>query len=336
MKTALLLLNCLSPLLALAQQAPMLVEPLILPAELASPDNQFSGLYISQGKLFLLSESRLQEKAEGKIYALPLADIDAQLRDPAQGLSYQKYPLLGLAALRKRIDAAGPAYEGLEALVIDGSTCYFSVETHTEQASCYLLKGQLTPDAVQLDTTFLVTLPKPTQPDGSQVHNAGFEALARQGHCLLPLFEYNYFATGNQAPRLDERRLPSGKQPRLVQVQPLPFRITDITATHKRHFTALNYFFAGEDDKVYRTPDSDPASTGLIKSQGSYRSYSRLIDLKITGRRVKWKPLLEFPLEYRGYNWEGLAAYRQGYLVINDKYTPRKPFLSTLLYVHQK
>ena len=34
-----------------------------------------------------------------------------------------------------------------------------------------------------------------------------------------------------------------------------------------------------------------------------------------------------------GYNWEGIAAYKAGYFIINDKYTPSRPYRTTLLYL---
>ncbi|PJJ61208.1 hypothetical protein CLV45_2646 [Hymenobacter chitinivorans DSM 11115] len=316
------------------QPAPLQVQRLTLPAELAAHNNQFSGLYISHNQLFLLSESRLldQDRPEGKIYSIALPDLARKLTDTAYVLPYRKYHLAGLEQLQARIAAAGQVYEGLEALVITGSTVYLSVETATASSTCYLLQGQLRDSVIQMNPAFLLPVPKPTAADGAHIYNAGFEALAPSKRGLTAFFEFNSFPAGSYAYPI---RTPRQGPARLFlpqPVQPLPFRITDVTATGKNRFTALNYFFRGEDDKVYRPADADPNSA-LVKPAGTYRSYSRLIVLRRRGKSYTWQPLGEFPAEYMGYNWEGIAAYQQGYLVINDTYTPQKPYRSTLLYV---
>ncbi|UOQ71788.1 hypothetical protein [Hymenobacter cellulosilyticus] len=326
------------PLSSQAQQTTQLrVQPLTLPRELASPDNQFSGLFVSQNQLFLLSESRLldADKPEGKLYAIGLPDLDRKLTDTAYVLPYRKYHLAGLELLKDKIVAAGQVYEGLEAMLVDGPTVYLAVETATASPNCYLLQGQLQDSAVVMNPDFLVSVVKPTAPDGSRIYNAGFEALVQDKKSLTAFFEFNSFAAGNFAYPFS-KQLPGALTPLPpVALLPLPFRITDLTPTGKNRFTALNYFFKGDDDKAYRPTDTDPNSA-LVKQAGTYRSYCRLIELKRRGKAYRWKPLAEFPAEYMAYNWEGIAAYRRGYFIINDKYTPAKPYRSTLLYLEPR
>ncbi|TGE27961.1 hypothetical protein [Hymenobacter metallicola] len=310
------------------------VRPISLPAELAYYDNQFSGLAIRQKALFLLSESRLQDKAEGKLYRIELADLERQLADTAYTLPYRKYPLVNLAVLQGKINAQNQEYEGLEALAFDGKQLYFSVETTTLSPNCYLLKGTLQDSAVVLDTGFLLALPKPTRPDGSHIYNAGFEAISKDRNTLLSFFEYNYFDSQNYA---YQHTLSAAASPATaLPLARLPFRITDITRTTGRHFTAINYFFKGEgEDTVYRTPATDPASTALIRTGAAYHNYCRLVAIRRRGRELSWQPIGELPGPYMGYNWEGLAAHKKGYFLINDKYTPQKPFTSTLVYIRK-
>lgn len=327
------LLGCCLCALAQAQQPHFAVRRLKLPAELSYYDNQFSGLSISAGKLLLMSESRLQDKAEAKLYTVQLADLDQQLRDSTFVLPYQKLPLAGLTSLRARMQAAGQSYEGLEAMLIDQNEVYFSVETATPSTLCYLLKGRLTPTAVALDTTFLLPLAKPLAADGSHIYNAGFEALAATNQHLLAFFEYNYFPGSNYVYDLRRPLLPTGAPQRLAFTK-LPFRITDITATAGNRFTAINFFFKGEGgDAVYRTPATDLENAKLIQDKDGYKNYCRLISVELTKQGVSWRPLWDFPEAYRGYNWEGIAAYKNGYFLINDKYTPAKPYQTMLLYL---
>jgi len=318
---------------ALAQQRQFDVHNLSLPKELEYYDNQFSGLFIAEGKLLLLSESRLQDKAEAKLYTVALADLDRKLTDTAYVLPYQKLPLVNLATLRAKMAALGQSYEGLEAMTLTKEAVYFSVETATPSANCYLLKGHLGTTAVELDTTYLVTLPKPVAADGSHIYNAGFEALANVKERPVAVFEYNSFSK-NYAYEVNGAAGRGQNQLRPLPFSSLPFRITDLTATKGGHFTAINYFFKGEgDDAVYRTPATDVANTKLISENGTFKNYCRLIDVELKDNSFSWKPLWEFPVPYRSYNWEGIAAYKGGYFIINDKYTPTRPYRTTLLYL---
>ena len=334
MKYLLSLLLALNLLPSLAQKPPFTVHPISLPKELEFYDNQFSGLATSSGKLFLLSESRLQDRAEAKLYTVQLADLDRKLLDTIYVLPYQKLPLNNLPALRARMKAAGQSYEGLEALLIDGSTIYLSVETATPSDNCFLLKGRLGATSVDLDTTFLATLAKPLATDGSHIYNAGFEALTKANKQVVAFFEYNSFPGHNYAYGLSKRKLAAPKRLHQFPFDPLPFRITDITPTGKGHFTALNFFFKGEgEDAVYRVPATDAANTKLITGPNGFKNYCRLVDITLKNNRFTWQPLWELPEQYMGYNWEGIATYKGGYFIINDKYTPSRPYRTTLLYL---
>ncbi|WP_223650048.1 hypothetical protein [Hymenobacter psoromatis] len=330
MKYLLYLLLSIGGLPALAQQPRFAPRAITLPKELEFYDNQFSGLAISGERLLLMSESRLQDRAEAKLYAVRLTDLDRQLTDSAYVLPYQKLPIQHLAALRARMDS----YEGLEAVLIDKDTVYFSVETATPAANCYLLRGRLQAAAVVLDTTFLLPLPKPLAPDGSHIYNAGFEALAKSGEDIVAFFEYNSFAGRNSAYQLDTKHLSNTSQLKHLAFSQVPFRLTDLTTTGFERFTGINYFFKGEGgDAVYRTPATDTASARLIRRNGQFVNYCRLVTVERKGAAFTWQPLWEFPERYRGYNWEGIAAYRGGYFIINDKYSPARPYRTTLLYL---
>ncbi|RYY18449.1 MAG: hypothetical protein EOO36_08120 [Cytophagaceae bacterium] len=319
-----------------AQQPQFAVRNLSLPKELAYSDNQFSGLYIAQDKLFLMSESRLQDNAEAKLYTLKLADLDRKLADTAYVLPYQKLPIQNLAPLQAKMAAAGQSYEGLEAILVDKDVVYFSVETATPSTNCYLLKGRLQAAAVALDTTFLVPMAKPTAAGGTHIYNAGFEALALTDKHLLAFFEYNYFPGASYAYEFDRARLPRASAPRQLPLARLPFRLTDLTPTGGGHFTGINFFFKGDGgDAVYRVPTTDAENTRLTTDDAGLKNYARLLDITLTAKGFSWKPLWEFPPLYNGYNWEGIAAYQGGYFVLNDKYTPSRPYRSTLLYLQK-
>ncbi|MEO6000267.1 MAG: hypothetical protein ABIN89_25745 [Chitinophagaceae bacterium] len=320
-----------------AQKSTFNTYNLSLPEEIAYGNNQFSGLYVHEGKLFFMSESRLQEQAEGKLYVIKLSDLDHKMTDTTYVLPYQKYHLHHLNELRDKITAAKQIYEGLEAIVIEGNDIYLSVETSTASPNCYLLKGKLSDTAVIMNTNFLVTLPKPRRADGSRIQNAGFEAITMINKQVFAFFEFNYFPLKNYVYLPDLRSSIKNRKPREMPIKKLPFRITDITASGKNEFTAINLFnndYVG--DTIYRTNKNDLNNDKLIKDSTGYRNYIRLITIKFTGKDFIWETLWEFPPEYLQYNWEGIAAYKDGYFIMNDKYSPQIPNRSTLLYIKKR
>lgn len=336
MKQLLFLVFLFTFLITSAQKTRFTIHRLSLPDEIAYYNNQFSGLYIHNEQLFLMSESRLEDSAEGKLYAINLADLDRKMADTAYTLPWKKYHIYNLELVRAIIDASGQSYEGLEAMVIDSNTIYLSVETATPSSNCYLLKGILNDTAVVIDTGFLISLPKPVSIDGAHIYNAGFEAMEKKNNSVFNFFEYNDFPAHNYVYALHNTPLNSNSPIHPMPLNRLPFRITDITNSGD-HLTAINYFYKGEGgDTIYRTPDNDSVNQRLIKDKAGYKNYCRLINISYIDKQFTWEPLWEFPEQYQSYNWEGIAAYKGGFFIINDKYTPARPYMSTLLYLEPK
>ena len=287
-----------------------------------------------------MSESRLQDSAEAKLYAIKLVDLEHKMIDSAFILPFRKYHIHNLELLRSKIKLKGDEYEGLEAVVIDENMVYFSVETTTPSDNCYLLRGIISDTAVILNSDFLMPMPKPVLPNGEHVYNAGFEALSLlQKNVYFAFFEFNYFHKYNDVCRISPWSFTNHGKHNSLPISKLPFRITDITKTGKYKFTGINYFYKGDGaDTVYRVPKSDTLNDHLIRESSGYHSYCRLIDVKYNPSSFKftWKPLWELPTAYWSYNWEGIAAYKEGYFIINDKYTSARPYSSVLLYLKER
>jgi hypothetical protein len=335
MKTLFCICTVLLFLSATAQPPGFAVREIKLPEEIAYSENQFSGLAVNGNRLFMMSESRLQQGFEAKLYALDLPAVEAHLSDSMVEIPWKKYPILHLDVLKNKIDAAGQNFEGLEAIIIENDIVYFSVETNTESASCFLIKGLLAGSAVILDTTFLVTVPKFRFLNDAAVFNAGFEAMVKQGDFFYSFYEYNYFAGQNLVQVFDRFSFAGNNCLHRFPISKIPFRITDITATGNNRFTAINYFYKGDDDSVYRVPATDSIAHRLIHDGSKYVSYCRLIDVELQDTGFTWKPLWELPQQYHTCNWEGIAAYKNGYFIVNDKFSA-KPLRSVLLYLQKK
>ena len=313
-----------------AQAKQFSVHEISLPPGLSYYDNQFSGLQIAGSSLYLLSESRLEDQQEAKLYSIKLGDIEIKLRDTGYILPYKKIRINGLDKLREMMAQEKQVYEGLEAFIIDQRSVYFSVETATPSAFCYLLAGRLTDSTVELEPT-MTPIRKPRKADGSAVYNAGFEAMTLIHRRIAAFYEYNYF--DQDYVYCFKTRL-SKSQKDSLPIDKLPFRITDITPTGNDHFTAINFFYKGEGgDTVYRVPSSDSLNNTLIKNGTTYHDYCRLIEIDYSDRHFSWKPIWTLPPVYTGFNWEGIAAYNNGYFLMNDKYTLKRPYYSALIYI---
>jgi hypothetical protein len=329
------ILLCLIFKATIAQKPQYIVHNLSLPKEISDSNNQFSGLYVYKEKLFLMSESRLQDSAEGKLYSINLSDLEIKIADTSYELPCQKYHLYNLKVLMGKINDQCQDYEGLEAIIIDNNDVYLSVETETASCKCYLVKGHLNDTAVIMNTDFLLPLSKPLAADGSHIYNAGFEAMAKSDDQIFAFFEYNYFPSNNYVYLLNNQFLLNKGRPDPIPINKLAFRVTDITFTGKNHFTAINFFFNGDDgETIYRAPAGDRKSNELIKDKVGYHNYCRLIDIELNGDKFTWKPLWEFPAQYMNSNWEGIASFKDDYFLINDKFAAEGP-LSTLLYLQK-
>jgi hypothetical protein len=318
---------------ALAQQKDFIVQKLSLPSEIEYYDNQFSGMCIYKDVLFLMSESRLQDNREAKLYAIKTADIDRKIIDSSFVLPFKKYVIKNLDILRNKMNVLWDEYEGLEAIVIEANEVYLTVETATASNNCYLLKGILKDSTVELDIKFMSPLPKPIDKNNNHIYNAGFEGMAMVDKTVLNFFEYNWFPEKNLVIAVTPTTLTSVMY-QLPTMEKMPFRITDVTKTSKNTFTAINFFYkGGGEDTVYRVNKKDKANDKLIRDGYGYKSYCRLVKLKYKNYKFTWEPLWEFPIEYMDYNWEAIATYKEGYFIMNDKYTPARPYSSVLLYI---
>lgn len=312
-----------------AQEKSFSVHSINLPAALAEPENQFSGLQVAHNNLYLMPECRLQDKHEARLYSIKLADINRQKKDNNFVLPFEKISIFGLDSLAALMLKQGDKFEGLEAFIINNHTAYFSVETNTASSNCYLLKGVFKNGNIYLQPT-VSTIRKPTKENGDGIFNAGFEAIMMFKKKINAFFEYNLFEK-NYAYQFDKKLAADSKDSLLMQS--LPFRITDITSSSRHKFTAINFFYKGDGgDTVYRLKETDP-SYKSINDGKHFVDFCRLVTVEYKNQQFYWKNLWILPAELTGYNWEGIAAYRKGYFIINDKYTKSRPYKSTLLYI---
>ncbi|QES88995.1 hypothetical protein [Rhizosphaericola mali] len=309
------------------------VHSIKLPANVSYYDNQYSSLYLSDGALFLMSESRLEDNRPAFVDKISTKELQKSIKDSSYTPQSARLPIIGLSNIRMQIDARNQKYEGLEAMAIHGKEFFFSIETDTPSDSCYLLKGKLENQSIILDSIHFLGLPKPKDSNGKNVYNAGYESLEVKGNQLIAVFEYNYFDKENKLVVVNKDLNPKTLQ--YESIAKIPFRITDISDT-KGGFYAINYFFnGGGGDAVYRI-ENDAKDYNTVFVDGKWKSYARIVKLINENDSYSYQPIMDLPENYWAYNWEGLAMYKNGFFILNDKYTPKRPYSSTLLFMDIK
>ncbi|MFT4204458.1 MAG: hypothetical protein QM610_11180 [Chitinophagaceae bacterium] len=304
-----------------------------LPGDISYYDNQFSSLYIAQDKLYLMSECRIEDNSPAFIAFADLEQMNNAIKDSNYTPKFHRIALKNLDIISDILKDRKQVYEGLEAMAIDGNTYYFSIETNTPSDSCYIIKGDLKDSAIQLNTTHFLAIPKPKDENGKNIYNAGFESLEINNGKLYAFFEYNYFNNGNNVVTVDLSLDVANVQ--RIAIAKIPFRITDVSWDEAEDcYWAINYFYqGGGGDAVYRVAENDPNYKLMYTS--NLRSYTRIIQIKKENGAFTYRPLADLPLQYWTYNWEGLARYKKGFFILNDKYTPKRPYISELLYLEK-
>ena len=312
-----------------------------LPADIASVNEEFSGMSIHAGRLYLLPQygSHKESKLDGafSIYSILTDSINRVIEGKDKALSaYRKLRVKNLNLLPEAVKSG---YEGFEAITFIGNEVYLSIETHDQDDYCFLIKGKLDTDQqeIVMDATHVVKLPR-----YPYIENAGFESLTYlpKKKKLLAIYEYNAAAHGGLGYLID----PSFKKsPERIDMPFLPFRITDIQADNKGTVYGINYFWNGDyksylDNEMIRNAevqigDSIPELKPALERDPKYltrktTTYARIV--KLSGIKAEhWEGLRSFPGDKN--NWEGMVLFRKGALVVSDANRSDKQ-VTTLAY----
>lgn len=309
------------------------IQSIPMTGELKSGDNQFSGLYKKCGKLWLMAESRIQEGLEAKVYTIRLKEIKAFLKDSTRIPSFQKHEIIGLDKLVQKMKAQNEVFEGLEAIAIKGKQVFFSVETTTPSLYAYIIKGRYKRGKIWLNENGILPVVKPVATNGDAIYNASFESIAVVKNRLRIFFEYNYFQGDNYTYSYNLKLDAASKDSAKINL--MPYRISDVYYLGNGEYAGINTFYkGGGKDTINRPRANDTLANSLVLNNAGYHNFTRLVKINDNGSDFHWEPLYTLPTNWAdGFNWEGMAPYKGGYLIVNDKYTPTKPYYSILLYL---
>ena len=320
---------------------------------LAHPENQFSGLTYRNHKLYLLCESRIQENHIARIYSINKKELKKAIADSTYQPAHKTILIKNLEKVKAQIDAGGNLFEGLEAIDVKGKNVWLTIETISPSLKGYVISGKLKKNELIINDIDILALDIPLK-NGEVLDNSGYESIAYKNGKLLAAFEYNYFDTVNRFYSLNKNL--SDTSIDYLATAKVPFRITDWQFTGKDKLVALNVFYKGKADSYFRVPSTDSLNYKYtVNDKGEPESFARIIqiyktswtsytstgilhDIKRSNKKkndyYNWKTIGLLPSDYgKGYNWEGVTAFKKGYFITNDKFTPTRERKSYLLYI---
>jgi hypothetical protein len=308
------------PLLA---QHPLKTIP--LPGQLNSVNDEYSGMAWSGNRLYLLPQygDHKETLLNGpfKLYSFD-ADSIARVID-AKDSSLTAFKVVKVKNLDKLPDSVKKFYQGFEAITFHKNEVFLAMETDDKYDYCFIIKGTLDEQhqEITIDPVHIISLKR-----YPYISNAGFESLTYlpRKKKLLAMFEFNAMHPGGIGYLIDPAFT---RQPNAIPVPYLPFRLTDIHATPKGRIFGINYYWEGDyitylNNNFLRNPEIElkkaiPDLTDSLKTT----SYARIVTKK-DWRSNKWEPVTSFAA--KSLNWEGLALYRNGALLITDANRSRK------------
>ena len=298
-----------------------------LPTQISGVNEEYSGMSWSGNRLYLLPQygNHKGTLLDGpfSIYSLHKDSIDRVIDGKDSALT--RYTVISVKNLNKLPDSVKKFYQGFEAITFHEKEVFLTIETDDNYAYCFVIKGILDVlhNQIIIDPLNFSALKR-----HPSIFNAGFESLTYlpDQQQLLALFEFNGMAGGGTGYLIN----PTLKQqPRAVQVPFLPFRLTDIEATKRGRIFGINYYWEGDYHSYLDNILLENSKRELKKLLPEFadslrtRSYARVVTKKRWGSR-KWKEVTTFDGKYN--NWEGLALYKNGALVITDANRSKKLF----------
>ncbi|MEJ5962573.1 hypothetical protein [Pedobacter immunditicola] len=296
-----------------------------LPIKINSVNEEFSGLAWSGNRLYLLPQYGNHKETllngEFSIYSL-LADSISRVID-GKDTALTQFKVLRIKNLEKLPDSVKSHYQGFEAITFYKNEVFLAIETDDKYDYCFVIKGVLNEQQSQILIDPSRTIALKRYP---YIFNAGFESLTYlpDKQKLMALFEFNGMHTGGIGFLFDTD---FKSKPKEIAVPYLPFRITDIEATKRGRIYGINYYWEGDyhvylNNNISRNQESAvkkwaPAFGDSLKT----KSYARIVTKK-RWRSKSWDQVTSF--EANKTNWEGLALFRNGALVITDANRSKK------------
>lgn len=297
-----------------------------LPKAIAGVNEEFSGMTIYGNRLYLEPQygDHKESKLDGvfNLYSILTDSVNRVIE--GRDTSLTTYRTISVKNLNLLPDSIKASYEGFEAISIVNNTVFLSIETADQDPYCFLLKGKLDTlkNEVIIDPVHFISLRR-----FPAISNAGFEAVTYlpKENKLLAYYEFNAMPNGGYGYLIDTSLT---KTPEKVKAPFLYFRITDLAAADNGHIYGINYFWNGDynsylNNQWVKSPQASiiktiPELGEKLKADPEYlkkNTYAAIVMMDSAKSR-KWKYLRSFD----GFknNWEGIALFKKGALVVTD------------------
>lgn len=319
------LLYTLSVIFSLPAAAQSSLKNIPLPHKINSVNEEFSGMTWSGNRLYLLPQYGNHKETlldgEFSLYSLHADSISRVIDGIDTALT--QFKVLSVKNLDKLPDSVKMHYQGFEAITFYKNEVFLAIETDDKYDYCFIIKGVLDEQQSQIliDPTRTIALKR-----YPYIFNAGFESLTYlpDKHKLMALFEFNGMHTGGIGFLIDTD---FKNKPRAIAVPYLPFRITDIEATKRGSIYGINYYWEGDYNVYLNNNISRNQESAVRKWAPEFgdslktKSYARIVTKK-RWKSKSWDQVTAF--EANKTNWEGLALFRNGALVITDANRSKK------------
>jgi hypothetical protein len=292
-------------------------RPLPLDSAFRRPSLELSGLAWHGDTLVVLPQypGRAGGDDGPQLYGIARASLQRAVDDSTAPIEPVPIPLS-----TPRLGGRTTGYQGLEAIAFVGDRAYLLVESTADGPGMrgHLLRGRVASNLREIRLQPGADRPLLQQ---AELPNTAYEALTTRADTVMAIFEANGHRV-NDAPRAV--RVGPDLQPLgNVPFPTLEYRVTDATALDaQRRFWVINYFYPGDRDLLHPAADSLAQRFGAGPTHRRSDVVERLVEYQYTpqGIRRTDTPPLWLELAADGRNWEGIARFGDGFLLVTDTF----------------
>lgn len=259
---------------------------------------------------------RLAVDGLASVFSIQKSDLEGYFSEESgEGVQPQQ-----IAFHSGNLETMVAGFEGFEAIVFAGQDVFVTIEARQRDGMMgYLVKGAVEENCrgVKLDPETLV--PLPPQAD---ISNMSHETLVFFDERLFVIFEANgvNINPNSEAHVFDQ----SLKVHSTIPMPTVEYRITDAAVPDETGaFWAINYFFSGDASDLKPGVDQVAIEYGIGRSHRDAEPVERLVKFLIDDSGVHLVDQAPIYLELMAgdsRNWEGLVQFRDGFLLVTDKF----------------
>ncbi len=280
-----------------------------------SKEREYSGLTVFDDKLILLPQYFLgfDKDTVGHIYSIEFSRIEEYLNGTNKNpITPDSITVFGNGL--QRFNHRGSGYE---AITFIENRVYISIEAIGSPTATYLVSGiyNQSENSIRLDSATLTELPQQTD-----IRNYGYETIVKCNGAVIAINELNGVNNVNspEAFVYSSNLQNAG----FLRMQHIEYRITDATNCEGNYFWAINYFWPGDTQEINPGEDFIALKYGIGAHQTLKQGIERILKFEVRKDSVvvASAPIYIEPENSESSNWEGIAKYKDGFILVTDTY----------------